>query len=151
MSDDFASDLSTQFGRMVRRWVLVFSDAESTHRWRSALVAGALRYVRTGIWVKPNAMPQMTGDRPGQGFEPCTIAHAKGATKWNGGGGLALWTHNVCVNGSHYRPERLRETEPGRLFDTLPRAKARSLFVADAEIPMSEAPQAHASAQKGVI
>jgi site-specific DNA-methyltransferase (adenine-specific) len=52
-----------------------------------------LRYVRTGAWVKPDAMPQMTGDRPGTGFEPCTIAHAQGPMRWNGGGSLAVWTH----------------------------------------------------------
>jgi DNA modification methylase len=72
---------------------LVFSDVETCGRWRSALESGGLRYVRTGAWVKPDAMPQMTGDRPSVGFEPCTIAHAKVAMRWNGGGKKAVWTH----------------------------------------------------------
>jgi hypothetical protein len=79
----------------VNRWALVFSDAESTHEWRSALEAAGLRYVRTGAWAKPDPMPQMSGDRPAVGFEPCTIAHAQGPMRWNGGGKPALWIHNT--------------------------------------------------------
>ena len=62
-----------------------------------------MRYVRTGAWVKPDAMPQMTGDRPAVGFEPCTIAHAQGAMRWNGGGRQALWTHFIAKG--HARPD----------------------------------------------
>lgn len=81
----------------VRRWAVVFSDVESCHEWRHALQRG-FRYVRTGAWVKPNAMPQMSGDRPAVGFEPCTIAHAKirGNMRWNGGGKAAVWIHNIA-------------------------------------------------------
>lgn len=84
-----------EFARMVRRWGIVFSDAESTHLWRLAIEAAGMRYVRTGVWVKGNAMPQMTGDRPGVGFEPCTIVHALGSMRWNGGGYPAVWKHNI--------------------------------------------------------
>lgn len=98
----------------IRRWAVVFSDVESCHLWRHYLEhvktpEGAthcgLRYVRTGAWVKPNAMPQMSGDRPAVGFEPCTIAHAKmrGNMRWNGGGKPAIWVHNTA-RGSD-RPE----------------------------------------------
>lgn len=93
--DEMLLPVALEFGRLARRWVLVYSDAETTWRWRNALEGAGLRYVRTGAWVKPDAMPQMSGDRPGVGFEPCTIAHAKGAMRWNGGGHLALWTHGT--------------------------------------------------------
>src|ERR1700730_10760938 len=94
--DHLVSPSSIEFARLARRWGLVFSDAETTWLWRENLEAAGLRYVRTGAWVKPNAMPQMTGDRPGVGFEPCTIAHAQGAMRWNGGGHAGVWTHNTC-------------------------------------------------------
>jgi hypothetical protein len=99
----------------VRRWVVVFSDIESCHLWRETLTApyynesagaqdrAALRYARTGLWVKYDAMPQMSGDRPAVGFEPCTIAHAHGPMRWNGGGKPALWTHNTSKG--HSRPQ----------------------------------------------
>ena len=85
-----------EIGRLSRRWALVWSDVESTHLWRAALEAQQMRYVRTGAWAKPNSMPQMSGDRPGVGFEACTIMHAKGRTRWNGHGNLALWIHNIA-------------------------------------------------------
>ncbi len=44
--------------------------------------------------------------------------------------------------------KRLRETEPGRLFDKLPRAKARSLLDASAEILPVEEPQVLSSASE---
>lgn len=95
--DELILPVAHEIGRLTRRWAVVFSDVESTHRWREALVAeGAMRYARTGAWVKPNAMPQMSGDRPSVGFEAATIVHAKGPMRWNGGGRSALWTHGVA-------------------------------------------------------
>jgi hypothetical protein len=74
----------------------VFSDVESTYMWRIELERFGMRYMRTGAWVKPDAMPQMTGDRPAVGFEPCTIAHGLARPmRWNGGGHAAVWTHNI--------------------------------------------------------
>ena len=104
--DDILRSVAGQIARVTKRWAIVFSDVESTHLWRSALMAngpmvagsfawGGMRYIRTGAWVKPDAMPQMTGDRPGTGFEACTITHGSWISpmKWSGGGSLAVWTH----------------------------------------------------------
>lgn len=91
--DDMLEEVAAVMGKLVRRWVLVFSDAETTWRWRLALEGAGLRYIRTGAWAKPDPMPQMSGDRPAVGFEPCTICHAQGPMRWNGGGKPALWTH----------------------------------------------------------
>jgi DNA modification methylase len=190
--DDMVAPLALWLAPNARRWVVVFSDVENAHRWRDALVSAGLRYARTGAWVKPDPMPQMTGDRPGQGFEPCTIVHGSSARmRWNGGGTPATWVHYTAKG--HGRPEghpcpkplplmvelvndftdqgeaildpfagsgttgvaaklngrkailierdekycavaakRLRETEPGRLFDKVPKAKPQAL-------PMDEA------------
>jgi DNA modification methylase len=111
--DEMLEPVSAQIGRLVRRWALVFSDVETCHRWRQQLEAASLRYVRTGAWVKPDAMPQMSGDRPAVGFEPCTIAHAPGPMEWNGGGRPAVWIFNTCkVNRPDHpcpKPEPLME------------------------------------------
>jgi DNA modification methylase len=96
---DLVEPCAREFARLCERWCLVFSDVESCHEWRGALTAAGLRYIRTGAWVKPDAMPQMTGDRPAVGFEPCTIAAGPKRLRWNGGGRQALWTHNI-VKGS---------------------------------------------------
>jgi len=89
--DDMLDAVAAEIGRLVRRWALVFSDVETCHLWRIALEAAGLRYVRTGAWVKHDPMPQFSGDRPAVGFEPCTIAHAQGPMRWNGGGHPAVW------------------------------------------------------------
>lgn len=105
--DEMLDAVASEFGRLARRWVVVYSDAETTWRWRAALESGGLRYIRTGCWAKPDAMPQMSGDRPGVGFEPCTIAHAQlrrvHNMRWNGGGRSALWIHNTAKGKG--RPE----------------------------------------------
>jgi len=80
------------FARLARRWVLVFCDVESAHLWREALTrSGALEYVRTCAWHKPNGSPQFTGDRPGTWGEAIVCAHVPGKKRWNGGGKLGLY------------------------------------------------------------
>jgi site-specific DNA-methyltransferase (adenine-specific) len=54
------------------------------------------KFVRLGAWVKPNPMPQISADRPGQGFETVLILHGGvGPKKWNRGGGAGVWTFPV--------------------------------------------------------
>jgi site-specific DNA-methyltransferase (adenine-specific) len=89
--DDILEDTAAHILRLTTRWSVAFHDMEIGHRWRAAF---GDRYIRTGIWVKPNGMPQISGDRPGMGYEPFTIGHASGRKRWNGGGRSAIWTHN---------------------------------------------------------
>jgi site-specific DNA-methyltransferase (adenine-specific) len=89
--------LGVEWERLCKRWVLVFSDVESTHLWRGALTSAGLEYCRTGAWIKVGGTPQFTGDRPGVGFEAVTICHRKGRKRWNGGGSLAVWSHLTCI------------------------------------------------------
>jgi|SRR5262245_1008752 len=98
--DGMLDECATEIMRVARRWILVFSDFEISERWRKAFGDW---YIRTGIWVKTNPMPQVSGDRPAQGFETCTIAHRPGRKRWNGGGRPAVWMHGLC-NGAE-RPD----------------------------------------------
>ncbi len=75
-----------QFARLARRWVLVFCQVEAAHLWQSAGEEAGLVYRRTCIWVKPDGMPQYSGDRPGMGYETIVALHAPGRSTWNGGG-----------------------------------------------------------------
>jgi hypothetical protein len=103
--EDLRDPVAQWVGWWTKRWIIIFSDAESCHLWRKALVdlGVGVRYVRTGAWVKPDAMPQMSGDRPAVGFEPCTICHSPIPMRWNGGGKQAVWTHNTAKG--HDRPD----------------------------------------------
>jgi site-specific DNA-methyltransferase (adenine-specific) len=72
-------------------WVVMTCDYRHAARWYDAK-----QFVRLGAWVKPNPMPQITGDRPGQGFETVLILHSGDRPKsWNGGGRAGVWTFPV--------------------------------------------------------
>ena len=101
--DTLAAPVAAHVARLTKRWALVFSDVEFCHEWRRLLELEGMRYVRTGGWAKLYAMPQMSGDRPAVGFEPCTIVHAQGPMRWNGGGLPALWTYPIAKGKA--RPE----------------------------------------------
>jgi hypothetical protein len=75
-----------EIGRLTRRWALVFCQVEAVAVWRDVLVASGLNYRRACAWVKRDAQPQLSGDRPGMGYESIVCVHAKGRSRWNGGG-----------------------------------------------------------------
>jgi len=72
-------------------WVVATCDYKHAARFYEAP-----QFVRLGAWVKPNPMPQISADRPGQGFETVLIMHSgKTPKKWNRGGGSGVWTFPV--------------------------------------------------------
>lgn len=90
-----------------RRWLVSFME------WRHLAIMeleppANLRFVRFGVWVKPNGAPQFTGDRPSTGWEAIGIFHAEGPSRWNGGGSHAVWMEPK-VEGEHPtgKPPRL--------------------------------------------
>lgn len=108
--------------RVSKRWVIMFCD------WRHAALAedAGLPVIRLGVWVKPDAAPQFSGDRPGVGWEAVMILHRPGRKRWKGGGHHAVWVRNVERGSGHptQKPVRLlREwvrlfTSPGeRILD----------------------------------
>lgn len=86
--------VSRELARLARRWTLVFCQIEGAHRWREELESGGLRYMRTCLWVKPDGMPQYTGDRPGMGYETFIAMHAAGKSRWNARGRRGVWIVN---------------------------------------------------------
>jgi site-specific DNA-methyltransferase (adenine-specific) len=69
-------------------WVIATCDYKHAARFFDAP-----EFVRLGAWVKPNPMPQLSGDRPGQGFETVLCLHSGSRKKsWNRGGGSGVWT-----------------------------------------------------------
>lgn len=109
ITESVRAGAAEQFGRIAKRWILAFCQIEGAPAWRAALEAAAARYIRTMIWVKPNGQPQMSGDRPGNGYEAIMVTHSKEATRWNGGGSLGWFSCPVDANFS--REPRLHETQ----------------------------------------
>lgn len=94
ISEDTRSAVAVQMARVARRWVIVFCQAEAVAAWRAALEAAGLVYMRACVWVKPDGLPQMSGDRPAQGYESMVCAHAPVRPRWNGGGKHGVYTFN---------------------------------------------------------
>lgn len=83
-----------------RRWTIATVAYQHAHALEEAPPDG-LRFVRFGVWVKPDGMPQISGDRPAMGWEAVAIMHnAEERLRWNGGGSRAVWTYNVA-RGNH--------------------------------------------------
>ena len=87
-------------GTIVRRWIVITCDVRHIGRLFDAPPAG-LRFIRLGVWVKPNSAPQFTGDRPSSGWEAVAWLHREGTPlKWNGGGRSSVFTEPK-VSGQH--------------------------------------------------
>lgn len=85
LSDGQIHQMGGLIAKATKRWIVVFTQAEQTHLWLEALVAGGARYVRTGCWWITDAQPQITGDRPGVGWLPFVVAYgSKGRMRWSG-------------------------------------------------------------------
>lgn len=120
MTPEERAAVSRQMARVTRRWILVFCQAEAIGLWRDALVAGGAVWKRSCIWVKPDGQPQLTGDRPGMGYESIAAAHAPGRSAWNGGG-----KHGVYTFATKSDPDKSRTGHPTQKPEALMEALVR--------------------------
>lgn len=84
--------------RISRRWTIAFCALEQLGAYKEA--AGDA-WVRSGVWVRTNGTPQISGDRPAQGAEGVFIGHGPGRKRWNGGGSRAAWTGPRETDAEH--------------------------------------------------
>ena len=58
--------------------------------------------IRFGVWMKSNPMPQISADRPANGWDGIAYLFPKNKKKaWNGGGSHGNWFGPVVTNGDH--------------------------------------------------
>ena len=58
--------------------------------------------VRFGVWVKTNPMPQISADRPANGWDGIAYLYPHGKKKqWGGGGSHGNWIGPVITDGNH--------------------------------------------------
>jgi len=123
ITEDVRDRAGAQIGRLAARWALVFCQVEATSLWRGALVCGnssqptGHAYKRTCIWYKPDAQPQLTGDRPGTGYESIVVTHASGRSRWNAGGRVGVFQHSARWSGG--RPHDHPTEKPYELMADL--------------------------------
>lgn len=87
ITDEDLQDLLAECGRVTKSWVIATLDYRHAVKFDAEPPFG-LKSQRVGVWVKTNPTPQITGDRPAQGWEAIAYLHrAKGRSRWNGKGG----------------------------------------------------------------
>jgi len=118
MDDYQRLKVSYGIGRIVQGWVLCFCQVEAAMEWRGHFEdPGGLTYKRTAVWVKPDGMPQYSGDRPGMGYESIVMMHAPGKSEWNGGGRHGVFVFNK--NGGEPGPNEHPTQKPLLLMKEL--------------------------------
>jgi site-specific DNA-methyltransferase (adenine-specific) len=125
LSQETPFALAAEASRVTTQWVAVFCADHSLGEWMRALSTPGLRYMRSGVWIKTDAMPQMSGDRPAHGFELLALAHSTQKAKWNGGGKVGTYTGTKNGAGKNPHPTTKPEwlmlalvsdfTDPGEL------------------------------------
>lgn len=88
-------------GTICDRWVISFMDWRHIAEIERAGIE-TLEFVRFGVWVKLNPMPQIRADRPAHGWDGIAYLHSRGKRKrWNGGGNHGNFIGSVVTNGDH--------------------------------------------------
>lgn len=127
ITEEERAQAAAEIARVTKRWIATFCQVEAAMRWAEAFASGGAVTKRIGVWVKPDAMPQFTGDRPGMGYESIVFAHRKGRSTWNGGGRVGVFTHNKNTPGGAHAHETQKPlplmlelvelfTDPGELI-----------------------------------
>lgn len=96
VASDVLAEMFAEVARVTRRWTVATVAYQHAAKLEESPPPMS-NFVRCGVWAKIAPTPQMSGDRPGQGWESVAILHADDLrTRWNGGGRSAVW---------HCRPE----------------------------------------------
>lgn len=86
ITDEDLEQVLSECGRVSEGWVIATLDYRHAVQFDQTPPPG-LKSQRVGVWVKTNPTPQLTGDRPAQGWEAIAYLHREqGRSKWNGGG-----------------------------------------------------------------
>lgn len=101
VSDDDLRMLLIEVGRVTRGWVVATLDYRHAATFDVDPPAG-LKVQRLGVWVKTNPTPQISGDRPAQGWESIAYMHRDDQrSKWNGGGAHGNYVAPIPPSEGH--------------------------------------------------
>lgn len=96
-----------ELSRLTKGWVVSSIDYAHAFAFDENPPIG-LRQMRIGVWVKKNATPQISGDRPAQGWEAISYLHRSDRKAvWNGGGHHGNYVTNIPQSTGHPTPKPL--------------------------------------------
>lgn len=88
-------DAAGEIVKITTGWALAFCQAEAVQAWRESFEKAGAVYKRAMVWIKPDGMPQYSGDRPGMGYESIvSVWCGIGKSRWNGGGKHGVFVYN---------------------------------------------------------
>jgi site-specific DNA-methyltransferase (adenine-specific) len=91
--------------RLTKAWIVATVDYRYAFEFEDNPPEG-MTQKRIGMWVKNNPMPQVSGDRPTQGWEAISYLHKSGIrSKWNGGGLHGNYVSNLATPTGHPTPK----------------------------------------------
>lgn len=93
-------EVLTECGRISEGWVVATLDYKHAFAFDSNPPDGLVSK-RVGVWVKTNPTPQLSGDRPAQGWEAISYLHRTGKSKWNGRGTHGNYTSPIARSEGH--------------------------------------------------
>lgn len=114
----------TASAKLCDRWFVANMDWRHIIQLEAGEGPDEWEFIRFGVWVKTNPMPQVSGDRPANGWDGIAYLHRPGKKTWNGGGNHGNYIGPVITDGSHATPKPLpmvrqfveRFTNPGDLI-----------------------------------
>lgn len=135
MTGDLQDFVSAWAAKNCDGWMLSFCQAEAVASWRESMEAAGQKWRRAMVWVKPDSSPQLTGDRPAQGYESIAAAWCgDGRSVWNGGGrrGVFTFTKHDAGFGHGGKSNEHPTQKPVALMDELVHLfSERGAFVCD--------------------
>ena len=88
-------------GKICNGWFVAFMDWRHIAALEKATPA-PWQFMRFGVWVKTNPMPQISADRPANGWDGIAyLRHGEHKPKWNGGGCHGNWVGPLVTDGKH--------------------------------------------------
>jgi len=84
-----------------KRWFIAFMDWRHIAELNKSCPA-PWNFIRFGVWLKTNPMPQLSGDRPAHGWGGIVYLHNSNSKRyWNGGGHHGNYIHSIVSDGNH--------------------------------------------------
>jgi len=100
-------DAFGKLGKVTKGWVVSSLDYHHAFKFEDN-PPNNLRQMRIGVWVKKNATPQISGDRPAQGWEAISYLHRSDKKAvWNGGGHHGNYVTNIPSATGHPTPKSM--------------------------------------------
>jgi site-specific DNA-methyltransferase (adenine-specific) len=94
-----------EMARITKGWVVSTVDYNHAFRFEQEPPNG-MRQMRIGVWVKNNPTPQISGDRPAQGWEAISYLYKTDKRGWwNAGGAHGNYVSNLATPTGHPTPK----------------------------------------------